>query len=498
MVAFQGCELESEDYDTINPAMFPKTAADAEALVAEFYYLFNAGGYGGGVFELGLGLLLKEYSSDIGVTGNYPEYRKTILFAQWTAAGQVSEADRFWAFNKSLSAITLNIDRISAIDMDETRKKQLTAELRCGRGLMAFLLYDIFGPVPLPDLETLKNPLDEKILPRATEEEMQKFIEDDLWAAINAPELPDVYKKGDDGYGRFSRGIAYFVLLKHYMQASKWDKAEAAGRELLKKEKYGYDLMPEYKDIFTLANEKNEETIFSSISKKGFEAHEHGWYSAVLPLNYPAPDGLASAKYNMFKLAWWFVNRFDPDDPRGKEPILIKEYTGTEGKLHNEANDKGDNDPIKWGAIPLKYHEITLATGATTDIDYIIYRYADALTLLAEAIVRNGNAVTQEAIELLNRVRTRALPAKPYTQANAGNPTAFYTAVLQERAFELYWEGCRRQDLVRHGEYVSAMENKAQRVGNQSTMVTANHARFPLPQSVINEGKGAIKQNPGY
>ena len=37
-------------------------------------------------------------------------------------------------------------------------------------------------------------------------------------------------------------------------------------------------------------------------------------------------------------------------------------------------------------------------------------RYADVLTLTAEAIVRNKNAVTQEAVDLLNEVRTRSLP----------------------------------------------------------------------------------------
>ena len=39
------------------------------------------------------------------------------------------------------------------------------------------------------------------------------------------------------------------------------------------------------------------------------------------------------------------------------------------------------------------------------EIDMPIYRYADVLTLLSEAIVRNGNSITQEAIGLLNQVR---------------------------------------------------------------------------------------------
>ena len=398
--------------------------------------------------------------------------------------------------------MTLNIDRISQIDMDEKLKNRLIAELRCGRGFMAYLLYDFFGPVPLPDLETLKNPLEEKILPRATEEEMQQFIEDGLWAAINTPELPDVYKKGDAGYGRFSRGICYMVLLKHYMLTKQWDKAEAAGRELLKKDKYGYDLAPKYKDVFTLENENNEETIFSSNSLGGYEQHEHGWYQGVLPPDYPTPSGPDNQKYNMFKLSWWFVHKFDKDDDRLK--TIVTEYTGTGGTVHNEANDKQTHSYLEYGVIPLKYDAtFPLATGPTCPIDFIIYRYADAITLLAKAIVQNGgshlnNSAPDGPLYLLNRVRTRALgTAKAYKIGDIQSKADFLDKLLWERAFELYWEGCRRQDLVRNDKYVEQITYKAQQV-NEPTNVTTHMHRFPIPVGVINEGKGIILQNPEY
>lgn len=94
----------------------------------------------------------------------------------------------------------------------------------------------------------------EKILPRLSEEEMQTYIETELTEASKV--LPANYKKGDKNYGRFTAGLAHTVLLKLYMLTKQWDKAEAEGRELMKPE-YGFELVPEYKDIFTLANEKN-------------------------------------------------------------------------------------------------------------------------------------------------------------------------------------------------------------------------------------------------
>jgi hypothetical protein len=146
-------------------------------------------------------------------------------------------------------------------------------------------------------------------------------------------------------------------------------------------------------------------------------------------------------------------------------------------------------------AIP-KYEIDATTTGIGNQIDFIIYRYADALMLLSEAIVRKGNAVTQEAVDLLNMVRTRA-GLQAYTLNSFSDTRDFLDKLLLERGHELWWEGCRRQDLIRDGSWVEAMKAKCRYVG-QTTLADENYQRFPLPQSVIDEGKGEIKQNPGY
>jgi hypothetical protein len=383
--------------------------------------------------------------------------------------------------------------------MDDTHKNRLIAEAQCALGLLSYTLYDFFGPIPLPDLETLKNPLEEKILPRATEEKMREFIETNLRAAANAPELPDVYKKGNADYGRFSKGVAYMLLLKYYMLTKQWDKAEAAGRELLDP-KYGYALVPRYRDVFTLANEKNVETIFSfSSSISGIEMVQY--MGMVLTPDYPTNvEGMEIDIWNYYRLMWWFVDAFETGDERVQHPVVVTEYTGTSGKKHDRNSDLGVDTYLKWGALPLKYDIDPEAIGSSSRVDYIIFRYADALTLLAEAIARNANAAKPEAIELLNRVRVRAFngdESKAYTSGNIRGLRDFLDKLMLERAKELYWEGCRRQDLVRDGKYVEAMQAKAQRMG-ETTLVNEHYVRFPIPQSVINEGKGAILQNPGY
>ena len=306
--------------------------------------------------------------------------------------------------------------------------------------------------------------------------------------------LPANYKKGDKNYGRFTAGLAHTVLLKLYMLTKQWDKAEAEGRELMKPE-YGFELVPEYKDIFTLANEKNPEIIWACQCAKGYQ--EHKWQPHVLPNDYNFTSYLDKmTKWNGYKISWDFMQTFDPADRRLL--TIAYEYTSKDGVVHNEKNDRPDpSAQLYLGAVPLKYEFDPDCTGEDSQIDWIIYRYADVLTLTAEAIVRNKNAVTQEAVDLLNEVRTRSLPGKGYSLQDLNSVDKFLKAVLDERGWELYFEGNRRQDLIRYGLFVEAIKKKAQSMGKQ-TLVDEDRYRFPIPQDIIDEGQGIIKQNPGY
>lgn len=486
LIGFQSCELESEMYDAINPTIFPTTEEDVEALITgNVYGVFQSNGYDG-IFNVANGIMLmNDILSDYGDCSwraGWPE------LAYGRMKLQSDFVDLQWRYVPWLSKMTLTLDRMEEVDIDEELKQKRIAELRCGRGFLAFLLYDFYGPIMIADLETLKNPLEEKILPRLTEEEMQDYIVTELTEA--AKYLPYSYEKGDSDYGRFTKGLAHMVLFKFYMQTENWAKAEEMGRELMKPE-YGYELVDEYKDIFTLANEKNSETIWAVNCLPGYQ--EHIWHPHVLPTDYPTdPDHVV--KWNGFKMTWQFLNTYEEEDKR-KETIIY-EYEGTDGTLHNEELDVPRGGQLQYGAAPMKYEIDKATTGQNNQIDWIVYRYADAITLLAEAIVRNGGAITEEAVDLLNQVRTRA-GLEAYKMNSFTDSRDFLDKLLMERAHELYYEGSRRQDLIRDGSYVEAMERKARALGEVTTAGEYQH-RAPLPQAVINEGKGLIEQNPGY
>lgn len=486
LIFFYSCKLESEEFDSINAGLFPQTEADAEALVtANAYGVFQNNGYHG-IFNTATGVLVvSDLMSDYGECS----WRgwEPILYNRWTVGTEYN--DNHWRWAKYMGKMTMTIDRIQNMSvLSEEKKKQFIAELNCARGWLAFCLYDLYGPIPIADIDVLKNPLEEKILPRLSEEEMQNFIVTELTKASEV--LPYSYTKQNMNYGRFTKGLANMILLKFYMQTKQWNKAESIGRELTKPE-YGYKLMENYEDIFSLAHEKNSETIWAVNCLRGTQ--EHKWHPHVLPNDYPTiPSSVV--KWNGFKISWDFFHTFEKGDKRLK--TIIYKYRGTEGIDHSEVLDKANNEKLYYGAAPLKYEIDPNTTGEDSEIDYIIYRYADAITLLAEAIVRNRGAVTQEAVDLLNKVRTRA-GLNAYSISDFADSRLFIDRLLMERAHELYYEGCRRQDLIRDGSYVKAIKAKCEYAG-QTTLVNEYFHRIPLPQWVIDEGKGKIIQNPGY
>ena len=476
---FNSCiNLDSERYDTINPNFFPQTEEDADALIVGGVYApFRSARYDG-IFNVASGIqIIGDMTTDVASCCWVNDAWIPLTTHSWTPNHSYTTTNYNYA--KYLGTMTLTMERIANVDMSDDSKKRMNAEIHMGRGWLAFLLYDFYGPIPIPTLEQLTNPLEEIIIPRATQEEMTAFIETELLTAIEG--LPT----RTSSFGRFDKGLAYTVLMKFYMHEKNWEKAIECGRELMKPE-YNYGLMDSYASIFTLENEQNKEIIFACTEDRSLQLQL--WHDHALPGNYPTTNK-SIQRWDGYKVPWNFYHTFDKNDDRLS--VLIGEYTGEDGVLFNEESDIIKHGNIYSGAVPVKYGEDPESTGDGSQIDWIVYRYADVLTLLSEAIVRNANTVTQEAVDLLNQVRTRA-HLNAYSMADINGVQDFLDKILLERGHEFWWEGVRRSDLIRHDKFIQSAIDRG------STTTKPEFVLFPLPQSVINEGKGIIIQNPGY
>jgi SusD family. len=114
--------------------------------------------------------------------------------------------------------------------------------------------------------------------------------------------------------------------------------------------------------------------------------------------------------------------------------------------------------------------------------DWVVFRYADVLLMKAEAILRGGSGGAAEALALVNNIRTNRSAA----------PLASLTLdeLLNERGRELYWEGWRRQDLIRFGKFLEPWQEKPADPGPHTLV-------YPIPSQQIAVNPN-LQQNPGY
>lgn len=129
------------------------------------------------------------------------------------------------------------------------------------------------------------------------------------------------------------------------------------------------------------------------------------------------------------------------------------------------------------------------SNGDNIDNDYVFFRLADVLLMKAEAILRGGTGTNvgpygSTALSIVNYIRTH-----PSRGASSLGSISL-PQLLDERGRELYWEGWRRQDLIRFGRFNAANQIR-------SKVSSADKMLFPIPAQQIAVNPN-LTQNPGY
>ncbi len=474
LIGLNSCtkELVSIDYSEINPAIFPQSEADVEAMVNACYYPLRGAWWDGINTTSERGLMFAEDATTEILSGKYDIQQYGHLL-NYTPTSEQATFFYDWYYNK-ISLMTLTIDLITESKVSEEVKKKAIAEVRCARGLLAYDLFDLYGPIVVAPIEVLKKPLEENPLPRLSNEEMVSFIEDDLTAA--AEELPG---PAEVEYGRFSKALAKMIDIRLNLHEKKWDKVKALSDDIINYNHFSLD--PDYVGMWDLEGAKKSPEVIWAIPCNYEGTSENQWQLMVLPENYSPSGGWATVQST-----WWFYDTFEDADVR--KTMLIAQYTGTDGVIYNRSNP-GTN--IDLGPIPLKIN-FDEARAELTTVDIIQYRYADVLLSKAEAIANMG-APNAEAIELVNVVRRRA-GIEDIKLSDYSSLDAFNDMILTERSHE-YWceNGQYRADLIRHGKLV---ERCKQLTG--SPYAQDYKVLFPFSLKTVSEGKGKFIQNPGY
>lgn len=381
------------------------------------------------------------------------------------------------------------IATIDEADISSDVRNTVKGEALFLRALAYFDLIKNFGGVPL-FLEPATS-FDETFRNRvAFSEVLSQVITDAEEAATILPGA------SDQVIGRATSGAAYTLLADVHLSQGDWAAAESALENVINTD---YSLLSDYADIFRPSNEGNEEIIFEVNYLEGTSQPLESTfpYSFLPELEDPAIiTGVSPAARN----AGGSFNTPTPDLLNAYEDTVtdqrfaatIATYTGPSPLVGVEYN----NTPYV-----NKYqhpHSIPNQTGQ----NWIIYRYAEVLLMMAEAKMEQG--ATGEALTFINQVRQRA------GLNDLGSVTR--DDILQERRIELAFENKRWYDLVRTGQAVSTMNDFGSRVKQNPQQyyfpegsapveaafnVNEDYLVYPIPASeiIINPD---LEQNPGY
>jgi hypothetical protein len=458
IILFTACEndLNTAPEDTFTTGSFYKTASDMEQAV-------NAA-YGGlqknGLYAFNYHILMEtrtdntfeEEPSNSGGFGDVDLFNRVTtnsVFRQTWVDSYVT-----------IQATNIVLNRIDAIpDMDISLKNIRKGEMKFIRALVYYNLVNLYGGIPLVLQETT-NPTDYFGQGRTSVQDVFTQIILDLNEASNTlPESNDI--------GRANKGAALLLLGKAHLTLGNTADAETALRTIS-----GYTFVNTYTDLFGVDNENNAASIFEVQFQSG--------------VNGGAEGSRFASKFNSQKNPGSKGNNIITQD-------LLNSFEA--GDLRRNEIIQDPLDPSVY--ISTKYIDNTRTLVDDGDNNVIVFRYADVLLSLAEALNSKGFVADGEAFDLINRIRTRAgLPS--LTSATITNQQEFTDALLKERRHEFFYENHRWFDLKRLGDPVQIMNTHFAGFVGLNVTIDQDDLLLPIPLDQLNSDPGSMQQNPGY
>ncbi|MBS1567785.1 MAG: RagB/SusD family nutrient uptake outer membrane protein [Bacteroidetes bacterium] len=367
------------------------------------------------------------------------------------------------------------------------------------RALMYFKLVRLYGAVPLFVKEV--TTAQDAFLPRDSVSKVYAQIISDASDAIKELPAPASFPQT----GVATKGAATILLADVYVYLKRYADAVTLLNTL---PAMGYSLNASYSDAFSPTTKNGRESLFEVQFLGGTTTG-----STPNPLLFhflPRSTTTAlvtSVAINNTTTGGWntptqdLINSYEPGDKRLDISIGIVEGTYDASNYFAYSAVKSvigyTTPPAGKVAVPyIKKWQHTPAANTGNSDNFPIYRYSEALLLLAEAMNEQGLS----PLTPLNAVRSRAgLPAVTITDQAKLRDT-----IMHERRIELAFENKRWHDLVRSGKAVSVMNAFGANLKTQITyispdsyIVNDNKLLYPIPAAEIGVNP-QLTQNLGY
>lgn len=363
-----------------------------------------------------------------------------------------------------------NAEAVPDATLSDFDKKQIKAEASAIRAFIYFQLVQLWGDVPLQlkEVTTISAGLLPEIYPllfppRKPKEEVYAQIIADLEFALPYVRTTAINK------GYVTRGFVNALLAK--VNATKepkdWAKVESYCNDVITG---GYNLLPNYDDLWNNENENSTEAIFE-INYEGTSSSGN-WGAGMFigfdwkKFNIPSND---------------LVRAFDEENDviRKAASITFMDVSGKWSDSH-------------WPQTAYPFIYKYRIYSSPSPQNYIFLRLADIILLKAEALNEQGDV--NGAANLVNQIRSRV----NLSDTPAETQEEMRLAIEKERRLELAFEGHRWFDLKRTGRAVEVINSVTDQDGNSlGYQLNENRLLWPIPQAEMDKNAKLI-QNPGY
>ena len=387
---------------------------------------------------------------------------------------------------------------------------QQIAEAKFLRAFNMFFVLDLWGQNPFREATDLPSSTPIVLSPS----EAYAFILNDLnEALVDLPEIaPSTATSGA------SKAAANFLKAKLILNSERYTGSTPNYQEVINAvnavEASGFALQSGYFDIF-LPSVDSETVLYGNISI-GNRIWNGMHYNIVTPDN-------GGGGWNGFSTLAEFYDLFEGDpnenymgsgqeERRGWVPdasnanntdnygigygfLIGQQYSASGQALSDRAGNPLNftrefsltNSNETQAIRVIKYHphdpQVTVNFGSASFRSHeIIFRYADAHLMRAEAMLRSGDA--GGALAEVNELRVLR-DATPLGSLSLDD-------MIDERGRELYVEFFRRNDLIRFGQFTKDWEFK-----DPAAVGDTNKNLFPIPLTALLSNPNLV-QNPGY
>jgi len=392
------------------------------------------------------------------------------------------------------------------------------AEARFLRALAYYWDMDMFGNPPFTtEKDQVGNFFPKQLDPDVTVARKKLFSY--IVSELKAIE-PDL---GDPGfsYPRADKGAAWMLLAKVYQNAkvytgtAHWDSCSYYATKVISSG--AYSLATDYRQNFSANNgyPENPEMIFAW-SQDGI--HTQGYVGTTFIIESSSdPTYLRAENLGLTTNTNWNGNRArknflnvmidtlavygnnpvpyatDPYFKQSKDSrVFLRVKKSPDIPSPSSSGDYGIGVYKFWA----KNSDSTQAAdynSAYASTDFPIFRLADAYMMRAEAEYRLGDM--GDAVNDINMVRERAFGG---TDGDITAAQLNDNFLLNELGREFYYEGHRRTDLIRFGQFTNGTYNWVWKGGTQNGIATDKHLDlYPIPGDEVSANPN-IKQNPGY